>query len=442
MSRDERQLRRMRGEALSRLLQGLTYGGCLVIFYTLMAIPNWPLRNLSRTSATTLVTWVAMGAAMLAVFGRMTVRRGKHQQQAAGQCMGVLITDAVTYLQLQIMNVNPNNRTHLTLFGADFAYLLIAAALQMALVLLAMSFGARVLPKLQKPARLLLITEADADEIRQKLAKERTFGQLNDVCSWQAAELPAFLAQNDAVLIASDVPDENRMALMKACYALKRTVLVSPRVQEIMLSSANQVILDDAPLLEMRADGMTLGQKIIKRGADIVLSALALVVFSPLMLLIALAIRVEDGGNVIFRQKRLTADGKTFTICKFRTMRRGDELPQFWNILRGDMSLVGPRPEMLENITRYKRDLPEFQFRERMKAGLTGYAQIEGRYNTSPEDKLALDLFYIEGFSLWTDMKLLLRTVTVFFRPDATQGFPPEDSSFIPKHDKTQEEEQ
>lgn len=467
MGRDERQLRRMRGEALFRLLQGLTYGGCLVIFYALMAIPNWPLRNLSRTSATTLVTWVAMGAAMLAVFGRMTVRRGKHQQQAAGQCMGVLITDAVTYLQLQIMNVNPNNRTHLTLFGADFAYLLIAAAMQMPLVLLAMSFGARVLPKLQKPALLLLITEADADEIRQKLAKERTFGQLNDVCSWQAAELPAFLAQNDAVLIASDVPDENRMALMKACYALKRTVLVSPRVQEIMLSSANQVILDDAPLLEMRADGMTLGQKIIKRGADIVLSALALLVLSPLMLLIALAIRVEDGGNVIFRQKRLTADGKTFTICKFRTMRRGsggasardadnrvtlvgrflrrwrlDELPQFWNILRGDMSLVGPRPEMLENITRYKRDLPEFQFRERMKAGLTGYAQIEGRYNTSPEDKLALDLFYIEGFSLWTDMKLLLRTVTVFFRPDATQGFPPEDSSFIPKHDKTQEEEQ
>ena len=445
MGRDERQLRRMRGEALSRLLQGLTYGGCLVIFYALMAIPNWPLRNLSRTSATTLVTWVAMGAAMLAVFGRMTVRRGKHQQQAAGQCMGVLITDTVTYLQLQIMNVNSNNRAHLTLFGADFAYLLIAAALQMALVLLAMSFGARVLPK---------------------LAKERTFGQLNDVCSWQAAELPAFLAQNDAVLIASDVPDENRMSLMKACYALKRTVLVSPRVQEIMLSSANQVILDDAPLLEMRADGMTLGQKIIKRGADIVLSALALLVLSPLMLLIALAIRVEDGGNVIFRQKRLTADGKTFTICKFRTMRRGsggasardaddrvthvgrflrrwrlDELPQFWNILRGDMSLVGPRPEMLENITRYKRDLPEFQFRERMKAGLTGYAQIEGRYNTSPEDKLALDLFYIEGFSLWTDMKLLLRTVTVFFRPDATQGFPPEDSSFIPKHDKTQEEE-
>lgn len=467
MVRDERKLRKARGEALSRLMQGMAYGGCLVIFYALMAIPNWPLRNLSRTSATTLVTWVAMGAAMLAVFGRMTVRRGKHQQQAAGQCMGVLITDAVTYLQLQIMNVNPNNRAHLTLFGADFAYLLIAVAMQMTLVLLTMSFGARVLPKLQKPAHLLLITEADADGVRRKLAKERGEWQLDSVCSWQSAELPAFLAQTDAVLIASDVPDENRMALMKACYALRRTVLVSPRVQEIMLSSAQQVILDDAPLLEMSVDGMTLGQKIIKRSADVVLSALAMIVLSPVMLLIALAIRIEDGGNVIFRQKRLTMDGKPFTICKFRTMRRGskgvsardaddrvtrvgrflrrwrlDELPQFWNILRGDMSLVGPRPEMLENISRYKRDLPEFQFRERMKAGLTGYAQIEGRYNTSPEDKLALDLFYIEGFSLWTDMKLLLRTVTVFFRPDATQGFPPEDSSFIPQHDKTQEEKQ
>ena len=274
--------------------------------------------------------------------------------------------------------------------------------------------------------------------------------------------------------LADDVDkwDEERIALWIEEEEKRQEMIaeksgISDPVGKRLAVSASQVILDDAPLLEMRADGMTLGQKIIKRGADIVLSALALLVLSPLMLLIALAIRVEDGGNVIFRQKRLTADGKTFTICKFRTMRRGsggasardaddrvthvgrflrrwrlDELPQFWNILRGDMSLVGPRPEMLENITRYKRDLPEFQFRERMKAGLTGYAQIEGRYNTSPEDKLALDLFYIEGFSLWTDMKLLLRTVTVFFRPDATQGFPPEDSSFIPKHDKTQEEEQ
>ena len=208
----------------------------------------------------------------------------------------------------------------------------------------------------------------------------------------------------------------------------------------------------------------------LKRAFDISGALVGLAVLALPMSVIALIIALDSPGDPIFRQERLGKDGKPFTMYKFRSMcqdaerdgprwadaddgrctrfgaflrrTRLDELPQFWNILRGDMSLVGPRPEMLENITRYKRDLPEFQFRERMKAGLTGYAQIEGRYNTSPEDKLALDLFYIEGFSLWTDMKLLLRTVTVFFRPDATQGFPPEDSSFIPKHDKTQEEEQ
>ena len=155
---------------------------------------------------------------------------------------------------------------------------------------------------------------------------------------------------------------------------------------------------------------------------------------------------------MIFRQKRMTVGGRVFTISKFRTMQpsaakeehpvpvgesderitrvgrvlrrfRLDELPQFWNILRGDMTLVGPRPEMLENIERYKRELPAFAYREKMKAGLTGYAQIEGRYNTTPEDKLMLDLMYIENFSMWEDVKLIFRTLTVFFKPDSTKGF-------------------
>jgi lipopolysaccharide/colanic/teichoic acid biosynthesis glycosyltransferase len=161
---------------------------------------------------------------------------------------------------------------------------------------------------------------------------------------------------------------------------------------------------------------------------------------------------MEDGGAVIFRQSRLTADGKTFTIRKFRTMTqlsesaalqqsstvndpritkigaflrrfRLDEIPQFFNILIGDMSLVGPRPEMMANVLRYKIELPAFVYREKMKAGLTGYAQIEGRYNTSAEDKLMLDMMYIESFSIWLDVKLLLRTFTVLAKADSTQGF-------------------
>ena len=219
-----------------------------------------------------------------------------------------------------------------------------------------------------------------------------------------------------------------------------------------MLSNARQVIVDDAAFLAMDYRKMTILQRLIKRGMDVLFSALVLLVLSPLMAVIALCIHFEDGGKVIFRQKRMSVNGRIFTICKFRTMSeaassskhqvsasaddaritkighflrrtRLDELPQFWNILKGDMTLVGPRPEMLENVEKYKQQLPAFVYREKMKAGLTGYAQIEGRYNTTPEDKLMLDLMYIESFSIWLDIKLLFRTLTVFFKSDSTEGF-------------------
>ena len=216
--------------------------------------------------------------------------------------------------------------------------------------------------------------------------------------------------------------------------------------------------MDDAPFLAMEYRKMTILQRLIKRVMDILVSALVLLLFSPLLGLIALCIHLEDGGKVIFRQKRMTVNGRIFNICKFRTMSeaasakthqvsattddaritrvgrvlrrtRLDELPQMWNIFRGDMTLVGPRPEMLENVEKYKRELPAFAYREKMKAGLTGYAQIEGRYNTTAEDKLMMDLMYIESFSIWLDIKLLFRTFTVFFKSDSTEGFAEADQS-------------
>ena len=217
-----------------------------------------------------------------------------------------------------------------------------------------------------------------------------------------------------------------------------------------MLACAQTVVIDDAPFLEMAGRKTSFTQRAVKRAGDIVVSAAVLLLFSPLMALIALAIRLSDGGPALYRQQRLTVDGRRFTILKFRTMRaedgeatlptqqgdsrvtrlgsllrctRLDELPQLWNILQGDMSLVGPRPEMIANVERYKLAVPTFVYRERMKAGLTGYAQIEGRYNTTPEDKLMLDLLYIENFSLWLDVQLLFRTLTVLLKPDSTEGF-------------------
>ncbi len=169
------------------------------------------------------------------------------------------------------------------------------------------------------------------------------------------------------------------------------------------------------------------------------------------MLLTALAIKIGDGGPVLYRQIRCTKDNREFSILKFRSMvvdaesdgeavlakenddritpvgkviraTRLDELPQLINVLKGEMSLVGPRPERPEIIAQYEEEMPEFEFRTRVKAGVTGFAQIYGKYNTVPYDKLKLDLFYIENYSLWMDVKLILMTVKTMLKKDATEG--------------------
>ena len=219
-------------------------------------------------------------------------------------------------------------------------------------------------------------------------------------------------------------------------------------LEDVIISTAQQHVLEDTPFLYIHRVEPTLYQRLIKRACDITVSLLGLILLSPLMLGIAAVLKASGNGSVLFWQERATLNGNIFKIIKFRTMyedsanvsvREGDdritpvgrflrkyrldELPQLINVLKGEMSLVGPRPEMLENVERYIREVPEFRYRQQMKAGLTGLAQIEGKYNTSPKDKAILDLLYIENFSLGYDFKLLLRTFTVFFRKDSTEGF-------------------
>jgi lipopolysaccharide/colanic/teichoic acid biosynthesis glycosyltransferase len=184
---------------------------------------------------------------------------------------------------------------------------------------------------------------------------------------------------------------------------------------------------------------------------DLLLSIPLLVVASPFMCLTALAIKLYDAGPVFYKQTRCTRYGREFSIYKFRSMivdaegdgvaklaavhdsritpvgrfiraTRLDELPQLFNIIKGDMSFVGPRPERPEIMKEYCSDMPEFQFRTRVKAGLTGFAQVYGKYNTTPYDKLKLDLFYIENYSLWMDVKLLIMTVKTVLTKDAAEG--------------------
>ncbi|MBQ2499790.1 MAG: exopolysaccharide biosynthesis polyprenyl glycosylphosphotransferase [Bacteroidales bacterium] len=254
----------------------------------------------------------------------------------------------------------------------------------------------------------------------------------------------------DAVLI-NDVPSETRNKILKVCFAKGKRVYITPKISDIIMRSTDMLAVFDTPLVLANNSSLSITERIVKRAFDVFLSALGLIVLSPLMILVSLAIFLYDRGPVFYRQTRYTKNGKTFKILKFRSMIpnaekdgvarlaadkddritpvgrfiracRLDELPQFFNILAGDMSFVGPRPERPEIADEYVKELPEFAFRLKVKAGLTGYAQIFGKYNTTSYDKLKLDMIYVENCSLLMDLKLLLLTLKVIFIKESTEG--------------------
>lgn len=435
------------------LLRLFIYGVLAGLFFGLMAINNWQIRHMSRTLATMGLTYSAMVIAMHAVYGGYAVGKKKNKPIISSMSLATLATDLVTYVQLQIMNVNENANARLELFGGDLPWLLLCMLLQVTLIFFWVRLGNNMYFTINPPKRCLVIlgTPDEKHSLCSKLNVYRLQWKLERIILWNDPRVRQAIQHSQVVFLGA-VPNQAKMELLQTCYELHRDVLCKAQLQDIMLSNASQLVVDDTPFLEMTFAKMTLGQRIVKRLMDIFVSALVLLIFSPVFAIIALCIRLEDHGPVLFRQKRMTVGGREFLIRKFRTMKpesdgsvppvsaqkddpritrvgcflrrfRLDELPQFWNILKGDMTLVGPRPEMLENVYRYKQELPSFAFREKVKAGLTGYAQIEGRYNTTPEDKLMLDMMYIESFSIWLDVKLLFRTITVFFRPDSTNGF-------------------
>ncbi len=257
------------------------------------------------------------------------------------------------------------------------------------------------------------------------------------------------IPQYESILIG-DIPSHERNLFLKFCFAYDIRCYSVPKISDIMITSAAEIDLFDTPLLLFRNHRLTFGQSFCKRAIDIAVSLLGCMLASPVMIVIAIAIKLYDGGPVFYTQERVTKDGRLFKIYKFRSMiveseKRGarlasehdsritpvgkvirrlhfDELPQLFNILIGDMAVVGPRPEREEIIKEYEQSIPEFRFRLKMKAGLTGYAQVYGQYNTVPYDKLKLDLTYIEKYSLWLDIKLMMLTVKILFQKEKSEG--------------------
>ena len=258
------------------------------------------------------------------------------------------------------------------------------------------------------------------------------------------------IPKHDAVIL-NDVPAEMRNDILKFCYRYRVRTYVAPKLTDIMLRGGKNITLFDTPLLLVKGTGLTPAQRVTKRAMDVILGSIALVIASPFMAVAAIAIKLEDGGPVFFKQKRMTRGGREFDILKFRSMivdaekysgavlaagddpritkvgkfiraTRIDELPQIINIVKGDMSIVGPRPERKVIADEYCKEIPEFAYRLKVRGGLTGYAQIYGKYNTSAYDKLRLDLMYIENYSLLLDIKLIILTLRIIFSKESTEG--------------------
>lgn len=360
-----------------------------------------------------------------------------------GQIISICLVNGITYLQLcLIANGILPLAPMLALTGADIVIAIV-------LILLYTSLYHR----LYAPHDMLLIYgHRRGVELKIKMDARKDKYNISGLISSDEGydkiiqEIPKY----DAVVI-NDVPAQLRNDLLKYCYRYRVRTYVSPKLTDIMLRGARNITLFDTPLLLVKGTGLTPAERVAKRAMDILISAIVLLILSPLMLLIAAAIKLEDGGPIFFRQKRLTRHGREFDILKFRSMVvdaekyagavlatdndpritrvgriirpfRLDELPQLINILKGDMSVVGPRPERKVIADEYCKDIPEFAYRLKVRGGLTGYAQIYGKYNTSAYDKLRLDLMYIENYSLLLDIKLMILTIRILFSKESTEG--------------------
>lgn len=358
------------------------------------------------------------------------------------QLLSLLCANIVLYFQICIVT-----RDYVTPVP-----LLIMTVVQVVVILIWVFVCRFLYMKLYPPRNLLLVygEKTPVDFIRKINAREDKYFIHKKIHVSEGMEkIKEAIEECEGVMIC-ETASHPRNEVLKYCFLHSVRTYVVPKVTDLMLIGSDEMHLFDTPLLLSRNQGLTGEQQAVKRLMDIVLSLIACVIASPFMLLIAIAIKIYDRGPVIYKQTRLTRDGKEFSIYKFRSMgvdaEKGgarlamkndsrvtpvgkvirnlhlDELPQLFNILKGEMSFVGPRPERPEIFKQYEEELPEFAFRLKVKAGLTGYAQVYGKYNTTPRDKVKLDVTYIEHYSIWLDLKLMLLTFKILFQKENTEG--------------------
>lgn len=380
-----------------------------------------------------------------------------------GQLLATFGTVFIIYLQICLLSA---------------AFVTVVPLLQMTLCcsVLCLIFtlcGNFLLRTLFPPKKMLVICDTyPPDQLLRKMKGRRDKYDVYQVLnvSLGIEKLEEEMREAETVLVY-DVHSEIRNKLIKFCFEHDIRAYSTTKISDILIRGAERIHIFDTPLLLYRNNGLSFEQRFMKRLIDIVVSSIMLVLASPLLLVAAIAIKVYDGGPVFFLQDRCTLGGKVFKIHKFRSMivdaekggysipagekdpritpvgrvlraTRLDEIPQLIDILVGNMSLVGPRPERVEHVEKYTAEIPEFKYRLKVRGGLTGYAQLYGKYNTSAYDKLQLDLMYIQQYSLLLDLRLILMTVKIMFMKESTDGFSEEDRKKMADATKENQTEQ
>lgn len=392
----------------------------------------------------------------LYIFGGLKVGYLKKANIIYSQSLALICANFIMYLQIVLLSVR----------FVTIVPLLRVTVLDVAVVIVVAWISEWIFKKLFPPKKLVLIYEEySPEEFVKKMNSRKDKYIVEETINVAVGmkKIEQVIKKYEGVVIY-DVHSEIRNKILKFCYASDVRAYSTTKISDILVRGAESLHIFDTPLLLYRNHGLNFEQRLMKRTMDIVVSGLMLVLTSPIFLVAALAIKLYDGGPVFYRQARYTLNGKKFDIFKFRSMivdaekdgksqpavdkdpritpvgrvlraTRLDELPQLIDIFTGNMSLVGPRPERIEHVEKYTEDLPEFAYRLKVRGGLTGYAQLYGKYNTSPYDKLQLDLIYIQNYSIFLDIRLILMTIKIMFMKESTEGFTEEQKKEIQEKD-------
>lgn len=450
-------------KSLLLIIKMALYIALMTVFFRSMAVENPPILILSRTMGSTLLTFVIVGLLFLKIYGTFDIGRRKSKPIIYSLFLSTVFTDIVTYVELMIMNtITPSIQAFRF---SSLGWLFLTMIVQL-LIIIAAAYGGNALYfYIHDPEGCCVITSSkdSLERILRGINKYKKQYRVKYVVNYRKKNLQEIIDDVQVVFI-SDVPAGERQEIINYCYENRKNIYFTPEIADIVGGNADNYLLDDISVFNYNVKELTLEQRFVKRLMDIVLAIVFGIFSSPIWIVSAVMIKAYDHGPILFKQKRATLNGKVFQVYKFRTMRehvenrsvtkdddritppgqilrkiRMDEIPQLLNILKGDMSFVGPRPEMMENVNVYTEELPEFKYRLRVKAGLTGYAQIAGKYNTSPKDKLMMDLMYIEKYSIWKDMQLLFQTIIVLLKADSTEAFEQEIEAACDEFEETGE---